>query len=170
MTVKNTSLNSTGFETLARGLNGEQIHENDGFIMFSKDGHANSSLVKEDFVNYLNGSKSDNLMARAKAPMLEKLCEEILPVGAVQVNATLHERIETGKYNSIFSDLYMYANKEQHDNCAELVGYLQAKLGKDNTKCLEDALGAVRNEKDKEGNSRQPKENETVMVMTKTKY
>lgn len=170
MTEKNTSLNSTGFETLARGLNGEKAVVTDFAVAFQKNGRAVSTIIKDDYVNYLNGSKSDHIMSKVKEPMLKELCENILPVGAVQVNATLRKRIERREYDSILDDLYMYAEENQRDNCDKLVDYLQIKFGKDNTQSLEDALNTVKNENIKEGNSRQPKESETIMVMTKRKY
>jgi len=171
MTEKNTSLNATNFEILTRGLNDEKATVNGNMVTFERDGKATTTFLQSDMLAYINGSKSDKLVGHVKAPMLHKLCEDVVPIGYSYHNSEdFMNMIKNGEYSRLFNDMYSSVDEKQIAHCKEVVDYFQEKFGKENVKMLEEGISnAERNRTQERDASTRAFDNADVKVMLRSK-
>lgn len=180
MTEKNTSLNATGLEILARGLNNEKALDYGDFVAFVKYKKISTLRSKEDTLNYLNGTKSDAFMAEVKKPMLLELCGQVVPSLILCTHEeTMKSMLNKRNYMGLFNDIYLVSDEQQRNDCEKMLGFFQEKFGKENTSMLTKAVEtaeAERVNKEQEINARaeanknqemQAKTTENVRCLTK---
>lgn len=168
MTEKNTSLNATGLEILARGLNNEKALDYGEVVAFIKNKKINTLRSKEDTLNYLNGTKSDAFMAEVKKPMLLELCGQVVPSLILCTHEeTMKNMLNNHNYSGLFNDIYLVSDEQQRVDCEKMVGFFQEKFGKESTSMLTKAVETAEAErvgKEQEVNARTT---ENVRCLTK---